>query len=113
MPWFPDEGRVPHISDFLSRFVGSANFHAPFLIRKSAHAVLTRASSQKIEDVGHPALAREQEAVPLLGPYSPRNASIGCTPAARLAGSAAASRATTPSTAVVVPSTSRFHSLTP
>jgi len=45
--------------------------------------------------------------------YSPRNASIGSTPAARLAGTAAASRATTPSTAVVVPRTSRSHSLTP
>jgi hypothetical protein len=45
--------------------------------------------------------------------YSPRNASIGSTLAARLAGSAAASRATTPSTAVVLPRTNRSHSLTP
>ena len=43
---FPHQGRVPHIPDFLSRFVGSAN-SMRLSLQKGAHAVLSGAAYRK------------------------------------------------------------------
>ena len=38
--WFPDEGQVPHIPDFLLNLMGSTNFMR-LSLKKGAHAALS------------------------------------------------------------------------
>ena len=44
--WFPPEGRVPHIPDFLGSLAGSASFMR-LSLKKGAYAVMSRAAYRK------------------------------------------------------------------